>query len=816
MSGSPDPGTVRPPPPTDEASPVGGESPDAADSGSAPGRSPAALESRELRIRGMHCAACVGRVEQALAALPGVERAEVSLPEETARLTIDPGRASDDALVAAVEGSGYRAERIGGESGPTPEQALDEREREREAAARALMRRFRVGAVLTLPVLVIGHWHMIPGLPQPSAGTMHLLLVLSGLLTAPILGWVGRRFFTGAWASFLRREANMDTLVALGTGAAFVYSAFAVLVPDLFPEGAAHPFFEAAAVIITLVVLGQALEERAKGRTSRALRSLMELRPDRARVVRDGEELEVGVEEVLEGDVLVVRPGERIPVDGEVLEGRSAVDESMVTGESFPVEKEPGDGVVGGTINASGSFRFRAVRVGRDTVLGRIVDRVREAQGSKPPVQRAVDRVASYFVPAVMVFAVLTFAFWYTVAPPPSLAFATVVAVAVLVIACPCALGLATPISVMVGVGKAAGHGVLIRSGEALQTARKIDTVVLDKTGTVTEGRPALTDVVPLGGGGRTPGGGPSGDGGDPVDGEEELLRLAAAAETGSEHPLGRAVVEAADARGIRLPVAESFEAVAGRGVRARVEGREVLVGREDHLAGHGVDTGPLEGAVTGLSEGGRSPVLVAVDGRPAGVLGLADPVKADAAAAVARLREMGMEVVLLTGDHEATARRVAADVGIDRYWSRVLPGEKADRVRELQERGRTVAMVGDGINDAPALATADVGIALGTGTDVAMETGDITLMGPSLEGVVKAVEVSRATFRNIRQNLVGAFVYNVLGIPVAAGLLYPFFGIFLSPVIAGAAMAFSSVTVVTNANRLRFHEPVGLGTAVR
>lgn len=522
-----------------------------------------------------------------------------------------------------------------------------------------------------------------------------------------------------------------------------------------------------------------------------ALRRLMDLRPRMARVIREGEEVQVPAQEVQVGDLLVVRPGEKVPVDGVLTEGASAVDESMVTGEGLPVEKVAGDAVVGGTLNRSGSFRFRASRVGKDTVLAQIVEMVRTAQGSKPSIQRTVDVVAGYFVPAVMIVATLTFALWYTFGPEPRLSFAAVVAVAVLVIACPCALGLATPISIMVSVGKAAESGILIRNGDALQAARRVDTVVLDKTGTITRGEPALTGV-------------------HPAEGfrEEELLALAAAAEEGSEHPLAEAVVAAARARGIGWKRAGAFQAVAGRGLTAEVGGARVLVGSLAFLEGAGVGGGGPASAVAEIAKKGRTPILVAREGVFVGALAVSDPVKEDSREAVAQLKRMGLQVVMLTGDHEAVATAIGQEVGVDRVLAQLLPEEKAAAVQGLQESGRRVAMVGDGINDAPALARADVGIAMGSGTDVAMETGDMVLMGSSLSGVVHALELSQATFKNIRQNLFGAFFYNVLGIPIAAGLLYPLFGVLLSPVIAGSAMAFSSVTVVTNANRLRFFQP--------
>lgn len=741
-----------------------------------------------LPVDGIHCAACVSKVETALLALEGVEGAGVNVATGEATVTFDPEAVSTDQFASAVEGVGYHLREDEGEGF---EEALKKREKEREEEYRNLLRKFWVGTVLGTPVAIIGHAHLIPGLQGLDHDLMRVLWMVSGVLTIPIMGYVGRRFFTGAWSAFRHRDATMDTLVALGTGSAWLYSTVAVLLPGLFPEGTAHPFYEATAVVITLVMLGQALEARAKGKTSQALRRLMDLRPRTARVVRGGEEVEIPAQDVQVGDLVVVRPGEKVPVDGEVTQGQSAVDESMVTGESLPVEKGAGDTVVGGTLNRSGSFRFRASRVGKDTLLAHIVEMVRSAQGSKPSVQRVVDVVASYFVPAVMIIATLTFALWYTFGPEPRLAFAAVVAVAVLVIACPCALGLATPISIMVSVGKAAQAGILVRNGDALQAARRVDTVILDKTGTITRGEPALTSILPATG----------------VD-ETELLSSAAAAEEGSEHPLAEAVVDGARERGISWIQAQAFDSLTGRGVTATVKGEKILVGSPAFLEGEGVGCPELSEAVASITSEGRTPVGVAKGGVYLGALGISDPVKWDSAAAVAELRRRGLEVVMLTGDHEAAATAIGKEVGVDRVQAQLLPQEKAAVVRELQALGRRVAVVGDGINDAPALAQADVGIAMGSGTDVAMETGDMVLMGSSLVGVVHALELSHATFRNIQQNLFGAFIYNVLGIPIAAGLLYPFFGMLLSPVIAGSAMAFSSVTVVTNANRLRFFQP--------
>ena len=758
-----------------------------------PTESPTELLACELPISGMTCAACVRRVEIAVGSVPGVMEVEVSLATETARVRYVPEGFDADAIREAVTAAGYGVDAAA--EAEEMEETLRRRDEEREAETARLFRRFWLGAVLGLPVVLIGHAHWIPALRDVPLEAMRPWWALSGVLTVPIMVYVGGRFFSGGWSAFRRHDANMDTLVALGTGAAWIYSTVAVAFPELFPEGTAHPFYEATAVVITLVVLGQALEARAKGRTSQAVRRLMDLRPLVARVIRDGVETEVPALEVTIGDRVVVRPGEKIPVDGRVGAGTSVVDESMVTGESIPVEKNVGDEVVGGTMNTVGVLYFEVERVGSDMVLSRIVRMVRDAQGAKPPIQRIVDVVASYFVPSVMIISVVSFAAWYTFGPAPALSYAVVVAVSVLVIACPCALGLATPISIMVAVGKAAEHGILIRNGEALQRARDIDTIVLDKTGTITQGSPSLTDVVPSAG-----------------VAAEDLLRFAAAVEIGSEHPLGKAIVDGARTRGVEYGRAEEFEAVPGQGVSATVEGRRILVGTTAFLAKAGVATGELERLSAKLAEDGRTPIVAALDGQPLGILGISDPVKEDSRAAIRRLQALGKRVIILTGDHEATAQAAAREVGVETVLARVLPDQKARHIEELQAQGARVAMVGDGINDAPALAQADVGIAIGTGTDVAMETGDVTLMSGSLAGVVDLMEISEATFVNIRQNLVGAFMYNVLGIPVAAGVLYPFLGILLSPVIAGAAMAFSSVTVVTNANRLRAFTPKGVG----
>jgi Cu+-exporting ATPase len=605
--------------------------------------------------------------------------------------------------------------------------------------------------------------------------------------------WSGSDFFTGAWAAFKHRSANMNTLIALGTGAAWLYSTFAILFPAVFPEGTSEPFFDVVAVVIALVVLGQALELRAKGQSSSAIKKLLGLQAKTARVIRDGKEMDLPVEEVLVGDVIQVRPGEKVPVDGVIVEGSSAVDESMLTGESMPASKKVDDEVIGATINKTGAFKFRAIKVGKDTALAQIVKMVQDAQNSKAPIARLADTVSGYFVPIVMILAVWTFVIWFVVGPQPQLVYALVTSVTVLIIACPCALGLATPMSLMVGIGKGAENGILIRSGEALQTARAIQTVVLDKTGTITKGKPELTDIILSA---------------QPSIDSELLLRLAASVEKVSEHPLAQAIVEGAQARKLKLAEVKDFEAIPGHGVSAKVENRHLLIGNLKLMNREKIILGSLEEQSKSIADDGKTPMYIAVDGKAAGIIAVADTVKEDSAEAIKVLQSMGIEVVMITGDNLRTAEAIARKVGITRVLAEVLPEDKANNIHLLQAEGKKVAMVGDGINDAPALAQADVGLAIGTGTDVAIEASDITLIKGSLKGVVTAIEVSRATMKNIYQNLFGAFIYNILGVPVAMGALFPFFGLLLSPLIAGAAMAFSSVTVVGNANRLRGFKP--------
>jgi Cu+-exporting ATPase len=656
---------------------------------------------------------------------------------------------------------------------------------ERRAEIADLTRRVVVGALLTAPVLFAV---MAGGLVPVGILANHWVELA---LITPVMLYAGWPIHRTGWLSLVHRSAEMNSLITIGSCAAFGYSLLVTVAPGLLPPGLRDVYFEAVGVIITLILLGRLFEARAKAGTGEAIRKLIGLQARTARIVRDGVEADIPVAEVVAGDIVAVRPGEKIPVDGEVVSGQSPVDESMVTGEPIPVTKRPGDPVIGATINGTGAFRFRATRVGRDTMLAQIVQLVQQAQGSRAPIQRLADVVAGYFVPAVIFIAIATFAAWFVLGPQPAFTSAMVSAVAVLIIACPCALGLATPLSVMVGTGKGAEQGILIRSADALETAQRLDAVVLDKTGTITRGQPALTDVVPARG-----------------FGESDLLRLAAAAERPSEHPLAAAVLAGARSRELVLPEPTEFESVTGRGIRAGVEGREVLVGSRALLADAGVDAAALDDVAERLSGQGRTPLMVAVDGEGAGVLGVADTLKPGSAAAVATLRALGLQVAMITGDNRRTAAAIARQVGIERVLAEVLPDRKAAEVRRLQAEGRRVAMVGDGINDAPALAQADVGMAIGTGTDVAIESSDVTLISGALSGIVTAVRLSRVTMRNIRQNLFFAFAYNVVGIPIAAGVLYPFLGLRLNPMIAAGAMALSSLSVVTNANRLRRFRP--------
>ncbi len=743
--------------------------------------------SVKIGIENLRCASCVKSIEDELKSTRGVLNASVNVATQEATVEYLPQEAALAQLHAAIEAWGYQPR-------PAASQApVDEQEQAHAREYRRLMNKFWFAAVISLPVMATAYYEFIPFLRDLGMDTMRLLWGGTALLTLPVLFYSGSDFFSGAWAAFKHRAANMNTLIALGTSAAWLYSTTAVLFPSIFPKGTSEPFFDVVAVVIALVMLGQALELRAKGQSSAAIKKLLGLQAKSARVIRDGQEMDLPVEEVLVGDLIQVRPGEKVPVDGVIVEGSSAVDESMITGESLPVSKKIGEEVIGATLNKTGAFKFRATKVGKDTALAQIVKMVQDAQNSKAPIARLADTISGYFVPIVMILAIWTFVLWFVIGPQPQLVYALVTSVTVLIIACPCALGLATPMSLMVGIGKGAENGILIRSGEALQTARAIQAVVLDKTGTITKGKPELTDTVPA----------------DPSTfGKDQLLRLAASVEKVSEHPLAQAILDGAQARTLELAEVKDFEAIPGHGVSAEVEGHHVLIGNLKLMEREKIAPGPMEGKARSLAEDGKTPMYVAIDGRAAGILAVADTVKEDSSEAIQALQALGIEVVMLTGDNRRTAEAIARSVGIQRVLAEVLPEDKAHNVQLLQAEGRKVAMVGDGINDAPALAQADVGLAIGTGTDVAIEASDVTLIKGSLKGVVTAIEVSRATMGNIYQNLVGAFFYNALGIPVAMGLLYPFLHLLLSPLIAGAAMAFSSVTVVTNANRLRGFKP--------
>jgi Cu+-exporting ATPase len=743
------------------------------------------LAELSLPVVGMTCASCVNRVERFLGKADGVAAATVNLASERATVRFDPAQIDRSGLVAAIEAAGYEVGRdaaidaSGGE-----DEAVAAEERTRAGERRELLWSAIAATGIGLAMMAVMLWP--GGVPWPME-RINVWMLAPATFVQFVLG---RRFLVRAAKGLRHGELTMDTLVSMGTLAAYGYSLVVTLMPELVMGAglSGETYFDSAAVIIGLVLLGRWLEARARGQAAGAVKALLKLRPTTARVLRDGREQDLPLDQVRAGDLLRVRPGDRVPVDGVIVEGASAVDESMLTGESIPVERSPGDQVIGATMNASGSFVMRAERVGRDTTLAQIVKLVEQAQGSKAPIQRVADAVTGWFVPAVVALATLAFVGWMLVGPEPRLPFALSAAIAVLIIACPCAMGLATPTAIMVGTGKGAEAGILVRDGAALESAERISTVVLDKTGTITRGEPLLQAVLPAEG-----------------QSEEELLSLAAAAERGSEHPLAEAIVRGAEERGLLVGSADRFEAVPGGGVRAEVGGRRLLIGTERFLADEGLDPAPLFGAAADEAEQGRTPVLVAIDGRVAGVLSLADPVKHESAEAVRRLHEAGIDVWMITGDRRAVADAIGAQVGIGpgRILAEVRPEDKAARVAELQERGR-VAMVGDGINDAPALARSDLGIAIGTGADVAVQASDVTLVGDDLRAVPGAIRLSRATMRTIRQNLVWAFGYNVLLIPVAAGLLYPLTGWLLSPALAAGAMALSSVSVVTNSLRLR------------
>ncbi|MFB2835949.1 heavy metal translocating P-type ATPase [Floridanema evergladense] len=749
------------------------------------------MDNATLKLRGMSCASCAKNIEDAIRSVPGVKEANVNFGAEQANVIYDAQKTNVESIQNAVEEAGYSAYSLQEQQMITGED--DTEKAARQAESRELILKVVFGGIISI-ILIVGSLPMMTGLNLPFIPAWLHNPWFQLLLTTPVQFWCGYSFYINGWKAFKRHAATMDTLIALGTSAAFFYSLFATLFPNFFINQGLMPevYYETAAVVITLILLGRFFENRARGQTSEAIRQLIGLQAKTARVIRNGKEVDIPIQEVQIDDVILVRPGEKIPVDGEVIEGSSTIDESMVTGESIPVKKQPGDEVIGATINKTGSFKFRAIRVGKDTVLAQIVQLVQQAQGSKAPIQRLADRVTGWFVPVVIAIAIATFIIWFNFMGNVTLALITTVGV--LIIACPCALGLATPTSVMVGTGKGAENGILIKGAKSLELAHKIKTIVLDKTGTVTQGKPTVTDFITVNGTANK--------------NELKLIKLAASVERNSEHPLAEAVVRYAETQQVSLGDVEQFEAIAGSGVQGIVSDRLVQIGTSRWMSELGIDTTILQQFKTEWESAGKTAIWIAVDGEIEGLMGIADAIKPSSPAAIKALKRLGLEVVMLTGDNRQTAEAIAREVGINRVFAEVRPDQKAAKVQEIQSEGKIVAMVGDGINDAPALAQADVGIAIGTGTDVAIAASDITLISGDLQGIVTAIQLSRATMQNIRQNLFFAFIYNVAGIPIAAGILFPFFGWLLNPIIAGGAMAFSSVSVVTNALRLRNFQP--------
>ncbi|MBE9163408.1 heavy metal translocating P-type ATPase [Tychonema sp. LEGE 06208] len=750
------------------------------------------MDNLTLKLRGMSCASCASSIEQAIQSVPGVIECHVNFGMEQASIQYDSQQTSVATIQEAVDAAGYEAL-------PLPEMAAEEDDSERkhrQAESQNLQRKLWTAGLISILLFVGG---------IPAMTGLHLSFIpawlhnfwLQLVLTSPVQFWCGKSFYVGAWKSLKRRVATMDTLIALGTSAAYFYSVFVTFFPGFFTAQDLTPsvYYEVAASVVALILLGKTLESRAKGETSEAIRKLMGLQAKTARIVRNGQELEVPIAQVEIGDIVQVRPGEQIPVDGEVIEGASTVDEAMVTGESLAVKKQLGDEVIGSTINKTGSFKFRTTKIGKDTFLAQIVKMVQDAQGSKAPIQKLADEVTGWFVPAVIAVSLATFVVWFNATG--NLTLATITMVEVLIIACPCALGLATPTAVMVGTGKGARNGILIKGAESLELAHKIQVIVLDKTGTITEGKPTVTDFVTIKG--------------TENSNELKLLQLAASVERNSEHPVGEAVVRYAQSQEVDLTDVKDFEAIAGSGVRGVVGGKPIALGTLRWMQELGCDTEYLELRAKALEGDSKTVVWMSVDGKIEAIMGIADALKPSSAQAVKALQKLGLEVAMLTGDNRSTAESIARSVGITRVFAEVRPDQKAAKIQALQGEGKIVAMVGDGINDAPALAASDVGIAIGTGTDIAIAASDITLISGDLQGIVTAIQLSRATMRNIRENLFFAFIYNIAGIPIAAGVLYPIFGWLLSPILAGAAMAFSSVSVLTNALRLRNFKPKSL-----
>ncbi len=737
---------------------------------------------KTLTVEGMTCASCSAAVERVTRKLDGVAESKVNLATEKLTISYDPSKLRLSDIKSAIEKAGYRAKE---------EEGVDLDKEKKEKEIKGLWRRFITSAIFTLPLLYIAMGHMIglplPGVLHPDMNPAAFALVQLILTLPPVI--VGHRFYTVGFRTLIKGNPNMDSLIAIGTSAAFIYGVFATIMILRGDGTYAHElYFESAAVILTLITLGKYMEAVSKGKTSEAIKKLMGLTPKTAVILKDGREVELPIEEVEVGDIILVKPGERMPVDGEVVEGTTSVDESMLTGESIPIEKNIGDPIIGASINKNGHIKYRATKVGKDTVLSQIIKLVEDAQGSKAPIAKLADVISGYFVPIVILLAIISGLAWYLVGQ--SGVFALTIFISVLVIACPCALGLATPTAIMVGTGKGAEYGVLIKSGTALETAHKIKTIVFDKTGTITEGEPVVTDVITLDGK------------------EEDLLQLAASAEKGSEHPLGEAIVREAEDRSLPMVKLESFQAIPGHGIQVVIKDQDILLGNRKLMTDRNIPLEDLEEDANRLADEGKTPMYIAVDGRAMGIIAVADVVKETSRRAIQLLHGMGIKVAMITGDNSRTAQAIAKEVGIDWTLAEVLPQDKADEVKKLQEEGNLVAMVGDGINDAPALAQADIGIAIGSGTDVAIESADIVLMKNDLMDVVTAIQLSKSTIRNIKENLFWAFAYNTLGIPIAMGILHIFGGPLLNPMFAGAAMSLSSVSVVTNALRLKGFKP--------